>query len=121
MRYLRTRKGIIDLSTKEDVDGNELNDITFYDPMLKAYFVVKSENVVNMSDNLEDLCDCFIYEYFHFESETVKRKMFYKTSEFSNYAIDFKNGLEKVYGAIFIKDGIKYVTKMNEDRKLELL
>lgn len=69
------------------------------------------ENVINEADTIKDLCDCFIVDGLC--------DPFFATWEYVLHDDDRRN--YDVYGAIFTNEGIKYVAKLNDEGKLELL
>ena len=74
---------------------------------------VRNEDILKESDNIQDLCDCFIT----IPNNKKDIPRIYKN--WSSHLKDFKD--KEVYGAIQIDVGFRYVAKMNEKGELELL
>ena len=74
---------------------------------------IRKDQVINQSENLEELCDEFIDENQHY---IIQNK---------NLLKDIPNKCElknhKIYGAIWTKWGLKYVAKMDSEGKLVLI
>lgn len=75
---------------------------------------IRNEDILKESDNLQDLCNCFIaFPNDMPDIPDIHRKWYL----ISSHPEFFK----EVYGAIQTEGGLRYVAKMNEKGELELL
>ena len=116
--YIRTKDGVYKVSHYNDWATHKRKGATLIDGDKTSY--IKNENIINQSENLEELCDGFyidegnefsfyeenIYEDFE-EAKEVFKKEFDDTSNF--------------YGFIKTQRGLIYVAKMNDKGELELI
>jgi len=122
-KYIRTENGIYEVKKEVTVNnvGNE-NESCF--PNQNGYFVYSKDNfsgefipkadVIKESENIDDLCDEFIL----FDDD---KKIHYQSQEGSIWWLGAALYTKSVRGTIFTNEGIKYVAKMNENNKLELI
>lgn len=120
MKYIRTKDGIYDTNTMSISSlydsGNFVKNVSYCKriddfTLLNIY----EDDVIKQSDTIEELCDDFVVIHKELNgSHTVHR--------YNNWLgkSEHEAGNE-VYGAIWTEWGLKYVAKMNEKGKLELL
>ena len=117
--YIRTKDGIYKVSHYNAYATHKRKGETLLEGYKTSY--IKNENIINQSENLEELCDLFIDE------ET--KAIFYKHN---GYVINWKTNMvyslkalsesyHSVKGAIYTDKGLIYVAKMNEKGELELI
>ena len=113
--YIRTKNKIYQVeSTLRDngfVKGYNVGYMAF----------ITKDQVINQSENLEELCDMFVDE----ETKTIFHKH-------NGYVINWKTNMvyslkalsesyHSIKGAIYTDKGLIYVAKMNENGDLELI
>lgn len=109
--YIRTKDGVY------EVKVNKYHELVY----CKNNQIVLSCNILNQSENLEELCDCIIEtkghtgDYFHYTytafDEPSKKRLL----------DDMINQDFEIYYAIWTSKGLIYVAKMNEKGELELI
>lgn len=108
--YIRTKDGVY------EVKVNKYHELVY----CKNNQIVLSCNILNKSENLEELCDLFIDE----ETKTIFHKH-------NGYVINWKTNMvyslkalsescRSVKGAIYTDKGLIYVAKINDKGELEL-
>ena len=60
MKYVRTKDGIFDL-LRYDFSYGANEDIWLADRENKCDYHIKKKDIIKQSDNLRDLCDCFVF------------------------------------------------------------
>lgn len=83
---------------------------------------IRKDQVINQSENLEELCDCFVKVW-------CKRKvnpevLIYDEQyeeEKENILLVYPKGNIAIYGAVWTDKGLIYVAKMNSEGKLVLI
>ena len=91
--YIRTKDGVYVLS--------------------EAYWAGNKDEILNQSENLEELCDEFVGVDNTCENgHQLLRAVPYKCANFWNGG---------VYGAVWCEFGLKYVAKLNSKGELELI
>ena len=98
--YIRTKDGVY-----EAVKSHDGHIVGLWNPEVK---------ILNQSENIEELCDMFVY---------CKRGFYeiYRQLDFAHYDKEYiKNG-GTIKGAIWTDKGLIYVAKMNENGELELI
>ena len=105
--YIRTKDGVYRL-----VDTYEVKYVIGYDEDGFEISIYK-ENIINQSENLDELCDEFVGVDNTCENgHQLLRAVPYKCANFWNGG---------VYGCIWTSKGLIYVAKMNENGELELI
>lgn len=124
--YIRTKDGVYDL---------ENDDIVKIDGKYKECYVQKDTGdtcfkdieILNQSENLEELCDEGVIEVkfsstgyiAHFNKNIDELRRFLKYLEECQPIT--KDEILNVYGAVWCEFGLKYVAKMNDKGELELI
>ena len=108
--YIRTKDGVYELvdTYYMCVDGVETY---MYDNNGRGVEISGSQ-ILNQSENLEELCDEFVAKTYDITQYWVETKL----ENAKMYC-----GVEIIYGAIWTDKGLIYVAKMNENGKLELI
>ena len=91
--YIRTKNGVYDEITYEK----------------------SIEPIISQSENLEELCDEFIYDYGKDKDRFKNDKLALKILKANN------NEKVNIYGAIWTERGLIYVAKMNDKGELKLI
>ena len=112
MRYIRTKDG-------------RIIDTTKYPEHPASWSVQASDYALTIkeSENIEELCDEFTYEYDK-NSKHIKCWKDTNTGIWYDYDVDFKlnkKEISAIKGAIWTDKGLIYVAKMNENGELELI
>ena len=105
--YIRTKDGVY------EVKVNKYHELVY----CKNNQIVLSCNILNQSENLEELCDEFVIR-------RIKNDYTFVWNEERNIGFNYFCSLPKiyiVYGAIWTSKGLIYVAKMNEKGELQLL
>lgn len=130
--YIRTKMFQILEVTKKEEDTS-YKDVCYWYKCKHNRYRVHSDFVFKESDNLEDLCDCFVVISEENEKPILKDKLIDTNAfDFKNHWKPYGNGkvLDKycqklidaeIYGAIWTYEGLKYVAKMNKYGELELI
>ena len=109
--YIRTKDGVY------EVEGRK-----FYDALKRKHYIttkglaIKEDDIINQSENLEELCDCFVID----DKRNNER---YLMDYDDVIKVIYCGGIyeeDVVYGAIWTDKGLIYVAKMNEKGELEL-
>ena len=102
--YIRTKDKIIEVA----VISNEKTEKEIIDLLMEKY------NGVAYSENKEDLCDLFI----RIEKDGTRTFIDKRLLDLGiDIALEFKL---KMYGAIWIDDGMRYVLELTNDRTFKL-
>ena len=122
MRYIRTKYGRIFEVLEED---KQFYYIGYPNEVGLALWGKLAKDVIKEADNIEELCDEFVYEILTGEDEEPMYR------DIHNARIDIKTqlkiyeddmaGVRAIYGAIWTDKGLIYVAKMNKKGELELL
>ena len=115
--YIRTKDGVYKVSHYNDWATHKRKEATLIDGDKTSY--IKNENIIAQSENLEELCDCFVLKTTFIESGNSYYGLYYY-SDIKHFKV--KEGYKGVwYGAIWTDKGLIYVAKMNENGELELI
>ncbi len=114
--YIRTKNNIYQVeSILRDngfVKGYNVGEMAF----------IRKDQVINQSDNLEELCDAIVYYDCDLECMQVTWLKGKNVANFKRYFDYVKmGGIKDVKGAILTKKGIIYIADMNNDGKLVLI
>ena len=120
MKYIRTKDGVY--------ESDEIRGAIFIRIWLGQKAISRDE-IINQSENIEELCDEFVWVDGDTNSHDLIRISCDRTAchlkEEPDYDYDFKYVLKQkfntIYGAIWTDKGLIYVAKMNEEGELELL
>ena len=117
--YIRTKDGVYELvdTYYMCVDGVETY---MYDNNGRGV-EIRGSQILNQSENLEELCDEFVIEYAD-GSNIIS--IHDNTKEFlKEHKYELKSGyIKNVYGAVWVDGkGLIYVAKMDENGELELI
>lgn len=114
--YIRTKDGIYKVSHYNAYATHKRKGETLLEGYKTSY--IKNENIINQSENLEELCDCFVYFDITHKVHTV-----FSLEEYKKYKQDkyWTCDLHIWYGAVWTSKGLIYVAKMNDKGELELL
>lgn len=127
MKYIRTKQGHIYKRLYKD---GALNRGVGY--IIQGAIMPFGEDVIKESDTIEELCDEFIdtselkttntggWLYDEFDSKN-KCLIYYVEDEIRTIPLNEFEDLSKIYGAIWTKEGLIYVAKMNKKGKFKLL
>ena len=107
--YIRTKDGIYKVSHLNAYATHKRKGETLLEGYKTAY--IKNENIIAQSENLEELCDEFVYN-----NQILSEDDRYN-EEYLSQLYCFNN----IYGAIWTSKGLIYVAKMNEKGELCLL
>ena len=92
---------------------------------LELWLKYNRTSVLNQADTIEELCDCFVIKITFattFNSKKTEYKIYETLDEAKDIVDIFHNNDETtIYAAIWTEWDLKYVAKMNEKGKLELL
>jgi hypothetical protein len=113
--YIRTKDGVYKIDEVKPYFLDEKQKL-FINNELKV--AINEQRVIKQSENLEELCDEFVFEYL--TSEEVNQIRY---PEFQWAKEDFESHKKgTLYGAIRVAGkGLIYVAKMNENGELELI
>lgn len=124
MSYIRTKDGVYEL----------VDNLYQYHNGVEKFWYAKEENgktlaieitankILNQSENLEELCDEFIYVSKQNEDYEKNEKPIIAITRKLTSLIKIANATNSVVlGAIWTDKGLIYVAKMNENGKLELI
>ena len=109
--YIRTKNGVYEVD--ENSKGNEyflwvkINESNIVQ-------LVRLNCILKQSENLEELCDRFVVM-------DKEKKEVISIVTFLAYAKLWSYCKYNIYGAIWCEWGLKYVSKMNDKGKLELI
>ena len=110
--YIRTKNRIYQVeSILRDngfVKGYNVGEMAF----------IRKDQVINQSENLEELCDCFVTKG---NKHIVWDKQHNKGIMFEQVKDSYPSYHFEIYGAIWTDKGLIYVAKMNESVDLELI
>lgn len=119
MMYVRTKNGVYEVVgfNEECIIPSILIKVKNNYGKEKITHCCKGD-ILNKSENLEELCDCFVYFDITHKVHTV-----FSLEEYKKYKQDkyWTCDLHTWYGAIWTEWGLKYVAKMNENGELCLL
>lgn len=115
--YIRTKDGVY------EVKVNKYHELVY----CKNNQLVLSCNIINQSENLEELCDEGVIEVkfgstgyiAHFNKNIHELKKFLKYLEECQPIT--KDEILNVYGAVWCEFGLKYVAKLDDKGELELI
>ena len=102
--YIRTKDGVY------EVKVNKYHELVY----CKNNQIVLSCNIIKQSENIEELCDRFVV----MDKET---KEVISIVSFLEYAKLWSYCKYNIYGAIWTEWGLKYVVKLDDKGKLELI
>ena len=102
--YIRTKNGVY------EVKVNKYHELVY----CKNNQIVLSCNIIKQSENIEELCDRFVV----MDKET---KEVMNIVSFLEYAKLWSYCKYNIYGAIWTEWGLKYVVKLDDKGKLELI
>ena len=102
--YIRTKDGVY------EVKVNKYHELVY----CKNNQIVLSCNIIKQSENIEELCDRFVV----MDKET---KEVMNIVSFLEYAKLWSYCKYNIYGAIWTEWGLKYVVKLDDKGKLELI
>lgn len=128
-RYIRTKDGVYEVSHLNAYATHKRKGETLLEGYKTAY--IKNENIIAQSENLEELCDEFVFVnkvgnfdksyVIHYDmpnhiftEPTIKEKIAY----IKKYYYD---NLNLIKGAIYTDKGLIYVAKMDDKGDLRLL
>ena len=110
MKYIRTKDGVYDTSKG------------IYTPSIKMWAIgtvtIYDDQIIAQSENLEELCDEYVVEYFVSENVIQIRcaELQWAKTEFE------RNKKGTIYGAIRVASkGLIYVAKLNSKGEFELI
>ena len=102
--YIRTKDGVY------EVKVNKYHELVY----CKNNQIVLSCNIIKQSENIEELCDRFVV----MDKET---KEVMNIVSFLEYAKLWAHCKYNIYGAVWCEWGLKYVVKLDDKGKLELI
>ena len=105
--YIRTKDGIY------KVEGETCHKQGYYIDRYEEDVILK-EQVIKQSENIEELCDRFVV----MEKET---KEVMNIVSFLEYAKLWAYCKYNIYGAVWCEWALKYVAKLDDKGKLELI
>ena len=122
--YIRTKDGVYKIDEVKPYFLDEKQKL-FINNELKV--AINEQRVINQSENLEELCDEFVCEWFDKEVNRYRHiycrfkigqsKELYRKDISLPPDVDFE-----IYAGIWVNDkGLIYVAKMNEKGELELI
>lgn len=117
MKYIRTKDSAYEVT--KDTKGTKFIVVGKNKTLLDyGTFINSDSDIIKQSDNLEELCDCFVCE--------GKRHIVWdkeQTIGITLEQIEFSYNVNyfKIYGAIWTDKGLIYVAKMTDKGGLELL
>lgn len=109
--YIRTKDGVYEVD--ENSKGNE-DFLWVKTNESNIVQLVWLNCILNQSENLEELCDRFVV--MEKEAKEVRNIV-----SFLAYAKLWATCKYNIYGSIWCEWGLKYVAKMNDKGKLELI
>ena len=112
--YIRTKDGVYEVVTAERCSDNKLLYIISTSKTENTTDWVHEADVISKADTIEELCDRFVV----IDKET---KEVMNIVSFLPYAILWSSCKYNIYGAVWCEWGLKYVAKMNDKGKLELI
>ena len=125
MKYIRTKDGRI-IENKNYVDDRVMILIdtktkkVIYKVNNNAFGIEEHEySIIQQSDTIEELMDEFVLvDPYRFRKPKTATELDKDLEEMKDF---YKAKDDKIYGAIWVKSGLKYVAKMNNKGKLCLL
>ena len=102
--YIRTKDGVY------EVKVNKYHELVY----CKNNQIVLSCNIIKQSENIEELCDRFVV----MDKET---KEVMNIVSFLAYAKLWSYCKYNIYGAVWCECGLRYVAKLDDKGKLELI
>ena len=115
--FVRTKDGIYEI-VKNIKGMNVVSKAGFGISYLDDF----KENIINQSDNIEDLLDEYVFELDHSDYGKPTSHTFYSMEELDYMKRMFKYYLNSsCYGAIWTGKGLIYVAKLNEKGEWKLL
>lgn len=118
--YIRTKDGVYEVSSKQKN--------TYY--VLNGRWQFEKQDIINQSENLEELCDEFVMTHYFKETNYTKCEVLKEDKDLMIKAVRLKKQHNKdrdlknefnIYGAIWTDKGLIYVAKMDNDGKLVLI
>ena len=110
--YIRTKYGVFGVT--KDTKGRKFIVIGENKTLLDyETFIHNESDIINQSENLEELCDMFVL------MEKDAKPIIFKTLQGAINNRIYND--ETIYGAMWTDKGLIYIVKMNEDGKLELI
>ena len=124
MMYIRTKDGIYKVDEVKPYFLDEKQKL-FINNELKV--AINEQRVINQSENLEELCDEFVFDS-DVSSYVIDKKYIEHTKAIilkiykENDETDYVKAMHpKFYGAIWTSKGLIYVAKMDNEGKLVLI
>ena len=118
MKYVKTRDGKVFAKITWTINGEKIiGAIGMYD-------LYQECDIEKEADNIEELCDEFVVEYFNKELNWINHENFNNLDTAKEmYEIVINNNRKNpiIYGAIWTNKGLIYVAKMNNKGELELI
>ena len=113
--YIRTKDGVYEV-----VDTYEVKYVIGYTEDGFEISIYK-ENVISQSENLDELCDEFVYQT---GGSISKGNPMISINDFLSLKEWYVTGginQNNIFGAIWTSKGLIYVAKMNDEGELELI
>ena len=115
--YIRTKNGRI-IDTTKIVTGSKFMDFATND---ESFRVIFKTDPLAKSENLEELCDEFVYQT---GGSISKGNPMISINDFLSLKEWYVTGginQNNIFGAIWTSKGLIYVAKMNDEGELELI
>lgn len=120
-KYIRLKDGTICDDIEKyllDEEGNYCEFRTFMG-INEEVIIIPKDNIEKESDNLEDLCDEFIWDE-QIICFSDKDKFHYENDDYI-FDLDKEKIKEGIYAAVWTDKGLIYVARMNKDGEWELI
>ena len=116
-KYVRTKDGIYEVVEDNNKEWGKQIVVKFPKNLNMKLADVKDQ-IIKQSDNLDELCDCFVTEG---NRHIVWDKQQNKGITFEQVKDSFASYHFKIFGAVWCDKGLIYVAKMNKDGVLCLI
>ena len=113
MSYIKVKDGVYKVSHYNDWATHKRKGATLIDGDKTSY--IKNEDIIAQSENLEELCDEFVYDYGKDKDRFKNDSLALKILKANN------NSKVNIYGCIWTDKGLIYVAKMDDKGELELI
>lgn len=108
MKYVRTKDKIYEVSEYNDYATHKRKGSTLVEKDRTSY--IKNENIIAQSENIEELCDEFVYVV----NDKIHKLILGEHSLKEAIEETKKYSKRTIYGAVWTGWGLKYVAKMND-------
>ena len=120
MSFILTKNGKI-YETDATNDSEEFIGIkSVVENCFSTLIGIGRKNVIRQGEDLKSLCDAFVHDEDIYFPEVVDGCLQTFDYERESFEITDKMIEEGIYGAVWTNWGLRYITKMNSKRELEI-